>query len=329
VPPLRVGLVGAGWVADDHVSILGRIEDAELVAVCDLDRARAEGLAPPGARVYADWRLLLDREELDALWVCTPPLAHREPAVAALERGLPLYLEKPVARTLDDARAIVDSAARSGTVCAVGYQWHGTEVLDDLRSAVAGQEIALVLGRSVGPTHARPWFLDRAQGGGNILERASHQVDLLRAIGGEILAVQAAGSAVRLGQGDGDRGDIEDAAALVLRYESGAMGAVAVAWTREGQPSTYAVDVLASEATLRLTLDPEFTVRGVSAGRTVDVRSAQHPWERTVRRFLEAARDGRPESVFCTPADAARTLAVAVAAERALASGATEAVDAI
>jgi predicted dehydrogenase len=328
VAPLRAAIVGAGWIANDHVSVLRRLGEVEIVAVCDLDAERAERLAPPGARTYRDWGDLLEREELDAVWICTPPLQHRPPAVAALERGLDVYLEKPIARTLDDAAAIVEAAQRAGVVCAVGYQWHATEALDALRDAIDGQEVALLVGRSLGPTNARPWFLDRAQGGGNILERGSHQIDLLRAVAGDVVSVQAAASQVVLAQGEEERGDIEDAAALVLRFASGAIGTILVAWTRQGLPGLYTLDVLASDAALYLTLDPEFTLRGTSRGRAVSAETRQHPFERSVARFVEAVQARDPGRVFCTPADAAGTLAVAQACEQALASGGTVAVPA-
>jgi predicted dehydrogenase len=87
----RVGIVGAGWIAQEHHRTLGSIEGADVVAVCDVDVARAEALTGgTGARAYADWREMLDREDLAALLVCTPPMAHREPTVAALSRGLPV-----------------------------------------------------------------------------------------------------------------------------------------------------------------------------------------------------------------------------------------------
>jgi myo-inositol 2-dehydrogenase / D-chiro-inositol 1-dehydrogenase len=318
---LRVGLVGAGWIARTHVETLERLGGTQIVAVCDVDPERAKAVA--GAVPYDSWEDLLERETLDVLFICTPPLAHREPAVAALERGLHVFLEKPIARTLEDADAIVSAAERSQAVCAVGYQWHATSVLDDLRSVLEGQEIGMLIGRGIGATQGRPWFLDRAQGGGNILERGSHQIDLARTVAGEVESVQAAASEVQLAQGEGERGDIEDAAALVLRFANGGLGTLLVAWTRAGLPGLYTLDVLASEATLHLTLDPDFSLRGTSRGETVEARSPQHPFERSVARFLEAARAGDPSQVFCTPSDAARTLAVAVACEEALSSGTT------
>ncbi len=316
--PLRLGLVGAGWIAKDHIAALTRFEGAELIAVCDLQRPRAERLAPPGARVYERWEDLLDREQLDALWVCTPPLAHCEPAVAALEQGVHVFLEKPIARAREDAETIVATAERTGLVCAVGYQWHATQVLDELAETLKGQDVSLVLGRNIGPTGSRPWFLSREDGGGNILERGSHQIDLVRMIAGEVGRVQAAASEVLLAQAGGERGDIEDAATLVLHFLTGALGTITIAWTRDGLPGIYTVDVLASDATLQLTLDPEFSLRGVSRGREVQARSAEHPFIRTIARFLEAVRTADPSRVFCTPSDAALTLAVANACERAL-----------
>ena len=316
---IRVGMVGAGWIAREHRRVLGSAVDAELVAVCDIDRERAETLAAgTAARIYPDWRDLLDREDIGALVVCTPPRAHREPAVAALSHGVPVYLEKPIARTPEDAAEIVAAAARTGAVCAVGYQWHALDLLEDLPGLLAGQQVGLLLGTNIGPTQSRPWFVDMRAGGGNLLERGSHHLDLARAIAGEVVAVQAAASRVRLARSAGEAGDIDDALTIMLELASGALATVVVAWTRPGQPGTYGLDIIASDATLRLALDPDFTLSGVSRGQPVTRRAASHPFERSVRRFLDAVRDRDPAAVACTPPDAAATLAVATAAERAL-----------
>src|SRR5919204_845896 len=112
---MRVGVIGAGWIAEEHVAILARLDGVELAAVCDVDEARARALAGEAA-VYADWRELLDRERPDAVFVCTPPLVHREVTVDALGRGIHVYLEKPIARGLEDARAIVAAADASDAV---------------------------------------------------------------------------------------------------------------------------------------------------------------------------------------------------------------------
>ena len=321
--PLRVGILGTGWMATEHRRALAAAAGASLVAVCDLDKERAGTFAGgTGARVYSDWRDMLDREDLAALFICVPPLAHREPAVAALGRGLPVYLEKPIARTAQDAAAIVAAAQGSGTVCAIGYQWRALDLLDELPPLLTGQEIGLLVGTSIGPTQSRPWFLDRQAGGGNLLERGSHHLDLARAVAGEVRSVQAAAGRVLLARGAaGGPGDIDDAVTILLEMASGALATIVVAWTRDGQPGRYALDVVASEATLRLELDPAFTLGGSSRGTPVTRRAAAHPLDRSVQTFLTAVRERDPAAVVCPPSDAAATLAVAAAAERALATG--------
>ena len=311
-----------GWIAEQHLATLRRLDDVEVAAVCDVDEARARELAA-GVPVYDDWRELIELEKPDAVFVCTPPLLHREMTVEALEQGIHVYLEKPIARGLDDARAIVEAAAGSDAVCAVGYQWRGVEVLDDLREALDGQELGLLIGIGTGPTKSRPWFLSRSEGGGNLLERASHSIDLMRAIGGEAVAVQVAASAIPLAQSAGERGDIEDAAAIALRFGNGAVGSTSIAWTRDELPGRYSLDVLGSESSLHLELDPDFALSGVSRGREINAATRQHPIERSVQRFVEAVRNGDGARVFCKPADAAGTLAIVVAGEEALASGDT------
>src|SRR5205823_3733127 len=129
-----------------------------------LGRAR-EVAAGSGGEAFSDWQEMADRASLDAVWVCTPPRAHAKPAVACLERGLAVYLEKPITRSPADAGPIVAAAARSQAVCAVGYQWRAVDVVDDLQQALAGRTVGCLVGQSIGGTQSRPWFLDRAAGG--------------------------------------------------------------------------------------------------------------------------------------------------------------------
>ena len=141
--------------------------------------------------------------------------------------------------------------------------------------------------------------------------------------------MQAAAARVPLAQSaGGDRGDIEDAAALVLRFANGGVGSIQIAWTRDELPG----QLLARRARQRLLAAsrarPRLHAERPLARRARRGDDARHPIDRTLERFLAAARAGEQAAVFCTPADAAGTLAVAVACEEALAGGATVAVPA-
>jgi predicted dehydrogenase len=149
---------------------------------------------------------------------------------------------------------------------------------------------------------------------------ASHHIDLQRAIAGEISAVQAVAAGERLAQADAE-GSIEDAIGLLFHFESGALGSVYSAWSRDGQPELYATDVLATEATITLELGPDaYRIAGLSRSRPLAGEFGE-PMNRSISRFLEAARTGDPGLVFCSPGDALKTLAVALACERALEEG--------
>jgi predicted dehydrogenase len=113
-------------------------------------------------------------------------------------------------------------------------------------------------------------------------------------------------------------GDIEDAATITLRFETGTVGTVLLAWTRQGQPGTYTLDVLAPSATLHLKLDPAFMLTGQVGAEEVEKTMTIHPFERSIARFVEAVEAGDPSRVFCTPRDAVGTLATALACERSL-----------
>ena len=319
----RLGMIGAGWIAREHVASIAAIPGAELAAVSDLDAARAgEVAAESGARAYGDWGEMLDAEALDAVVVCTPPMAHRDPCLAAVERGLAVYLEKPVARTREDARAIAAAVRAVGAVVAVGYQYRAIDFLADLRAAADADPPGLLASYSVGSTAGRPWFVNQAEGGGQVLERASHHIDLQCAIAGPVEWVQAAGTQIDLAGPDRPQGsDIDDVLALSLGFRSGAIGTVVCAWTSPELPSAYTLDVVAAASSVHVELDPGFTASGTLRGEDVALGLSVPPIRRGMERFLEAVGTGDPALVACDVEAAAESLDVALACERALAGG--------
>ena len=302
------GIIGCGLIAHSHAESLREL-GVPVKAVFDLDPARAEALArATGANAEDGWRGLLDRGDLDAVLVCTPPRAHREAAVAALERGIPLYLEKPIARDLDDARAIADAAARTGTTCAIGYQWSAIDWLDDLAEELRGQQIGIIALRQWGGTAGRSWFVDQAAGGGQILERASHSINLLVRLAGPVGSVQASGVRVDLAGADRPAdSDIDDVLALTFALERGGLGSVQVVWQAMELPGSFDCQIVTNRNRYTLEFDPHY--RLTTPERTQSVEMV--PSVRSLERLLA----GKPA---CTPADALAVLEIALEVERAL-----------
>jgi myo-inositol 2-dehydrogenase / D-chiro-inositol 1-dehydrogenase len=333
---MRVGLIGAGAIALRHLDVLAPRDDVVVAAICDLDLARAREVASPhGAEAYERWQTMLDGAALDALFVCTPPLAHAEPVVEALARDMPVYVEKPLARSEDDGLAIVAAWEASAAVCAVGYQWRSLDVLGRLRSVLAGIAPGMLVSRSFGPTeggrgdHATAeagtraaWFTDPILSGGILFELGSHDIDLQIAIAGPVREVQAQAASGLLALADAPEGSLRDAVTMLLRFESGALGAIHVAWTDAQLPPVYSLDVQSHEVALELVLDPVFRLHGRAGGGTIEATAATDPRISSVDRFLDAVRSG-DRRVPCSPADALHTLRVALACEQAIESGET------
>ncbi len=313
---MRVGFVGAGAITQRHLGILAKRSDVEVAAVCDLDVQRAQAVADAvGARAYPAWQSMLDEEHLDALFVCTPPDSHAAPALAALGRGVPVYVEKPLARTHADGLAIVSAWEESETVCAVGYQWRSLDLLHDLRSALRGVAPGMLISRSIGPTeHARGDLADARSGSSE-----SWFVDPRRS--GGILFELAAAAAGLLALADRPHSGLDDSVAAILRFAGGGLGAIQVAWTEAQEPAVYSLDVLAERVAVHVDLDPVFRLSGRAGGVEVAADSATDPRESALAGFLDAVRSGEPGRVACSPADAVVTLRVALACERAIATG--------
>jgi predicted dehydrogenase len=289
VADLRAGIVGAGWIAGTHAAALRELEGVSLVASADVVPGRAE---------YEDWREMLARERLDALLVCTPPDVHREVVEGAAAAGVAVYLEKPVAHSMDDARAIAAAVEAAGIVCAVGYQYRAISFLADLP-----RDAALLLGTGVSDTVQRAWLGDASRGGSMVLERASHLIDLERALAGDVSSVTAveAGDAVSIG----------------LRFVSGALGTVVVG-RAVGGPG-WRLELAGDDGTVTVELDPAFRAHGAGLAFEHD---GPPPLRLSLACFVDAVARQDAGAVCCSLGDGVATLAVALAAQESAQRGA-------
>jgi predicted dehydrogenase len=323
---VRVGIVGGGAIARSHLKALGDHSKVHVAAVCDVNAAVAEetaGLAG-GATAYDDWKAMFAADALDAVFVCTPPAVHLGPAAAAFGRGIPVYLEKPLARSADDGETIVAAWRASGVPCAVGYQWRSLDVLDRVRTELAGAAPGLLVSRGLGPAQrgrTGTWFEDASASGGVLFELASHDIDLQRAVAGPVAEVQAAAAGGLLATAAAGAPDLDDAVAVVMRFAGGGLGMVALGWTDAQQPPAYSLDVMAAEVALRLDLAGPGRMHGRSHGADVDSAGAADPRRASLAHFLEAVAGGGQAVIPCSPEDALGTLKVVLAAERAVATG--------
>jgi predicted dehydrogenase len=186
---VKVAIIGCGGIANGkHMPGLAKLESVEMVAFCDIVRSRAEEAAEKygvaDARVYEDYRELLEKENLDAVHVCTPNNSHAEISIAAMEAGCHVMCEKPMAKTAAEAREMVAAAKRTGKKLAIGYQSRYRPDSEYLKQACERGdlgEIYLAKARALRRRAVPTWgvFLDaEKQGGGPLIDIGTHALDL-------------------------------------------------------------------------------------------------------------------------------------------------------
>ena len=290
-PPLRVGLVGAGWAGQEHCASLAGIDDARLVAVVDPDAPAAAALAARhDASVLPSVEAMLGDDLVDALVVATPSGVHRESVVPALDHGLAVSWKS---RSPGPWRTRSPSPRRPAAyapVCAVGYQWRAAEAATDLAGRLEDQRIAMLLSQGVGIMQARPLVGRHSRlSGGLVYERASHHIDLQRMVAGEVRAVRATRGDVPLAGAGGNGGGTEDVIAVELRFDSGAIGTVLLGWVGEDYPPVKSRGVVATDTVYDLALDPDFVLHDRRLGPP-GPRTGEPPFVAQMRRFSSAPR---------------------------------------
>ena len=186
---LKVGIIGVGGIANGkHMPSLAKQSVVDMVAFCDVVEehaaAGAEKYGVKGAKVYTDYKKLLEKEKLDVIHVCTPNISHSEIAVAALEAGCHVMCEKPMAKTAEGARKMVAAAKRTGKKLTIGYQNRfrpDSQYLKNYCEQGGLGEIYFAKAHALRRRAVPTWgvFLDEeAQGGGPLIDIGTHSLDL-------------------------------------------------------------------------------------------------------------------------------------------------------
>jgi myo-inositol 2-dehydrogenase/D-chiro-inositol 1-dehydrogenase len=316
---LRVGCVGTGFIAGQHLRALAAFDDVEIVAVADTVPERAQQTADRyGAHAHGDGLALLDGEDLDAVWLCVPPFAHGPLEAAAIDRGVPFFVEKPLATDLAVARTVADRVAERGLATAVGYHWRHLHLVERAVELLAGRPAQLVTGYWLDKTPPVAWWPHRDRSGSQVIEQTTHIFDLARHLVGEVSTV----AAVERPAADG-QGDVPAAASALLGFASGAVGSISSArvlgWRHRVALHLVAEDLVVEIAERSLT---DHELRVVTPDGEDLVRSDEDPILAEDREFLDVVL-GRVPQVRVPYDEALRTHALACAADRAARDGRT------
>ncbi|MDH2325821.1 glycosyltransferase [Cereibacter sp. SYSU M97828] len=311
----RLGFIGAGGIAHRHFGVLEQMEDVTIAAIADPDTARAEEAGKRfGAAVFADHAAMLEAADLDAVFICVPPFAHGEIERACIARGLPFFVEKPLSLDLTLAEEIAAEVDAAGLVTAVGYHWRYLDTVDAARAELARNPAHLMTGFWLDQTPPPQWWWREDGSGGQVVEQATHIIDLARFLAGDVTEVY--GLAAIRPREDFDGLDVPTATTANLRFAGGAIANLSATcilrWNHRVGLHVFA-DALALEIT-----DHDIMV-DVGRGRPVRHAEGDPVW-RQDRDFIEAVQ-GRENRIRCPYAEALETHRVALAISKSAASG--------
>jgi len=315
---LRVGVVGAGGVATRHARVLAGLPAVQVVGIADPVTERAEQLASAhDAVAVADCATLLKRTKPDAVYVCVPPGFHGEPEEAVLDAGLPLFVEKPLAADLETAESLADRVARAGVVTATGYHWRHLDTVSRARRLFADRPVRLAMATWLDTLPPPAWWRRRDGSGGQIVEQATHVLDLLRVLVGEVVEVRADAERGGIAGAVDDDRTVDDSTVALLRFETGAIATV-VATCGLDRKHRASVELLAPG--LRVELSETLLV---AAGDGIDerVEPSIDPRLAVDRAFVTAVRTGDLHPSLVPYAEALQTHRVAVAVTEAARTG--------
>ena len=301
---LRVGLVGLGSMGRNHLRNLAARDDVTLAAVADPNEdALALAADQSGARPYADPAEMLDEERLDALVVAAPTTLHHGIALHAIERGVPVLVEKPLATTVAEGRELVEAAGRRGVLLQVGHIERFNPAVLALGERLRGGALSRIF--TIKTLRAGP-FPARIRDVGVAVDLATHDVDIMCHLAG------ARPDRVYAETTQHIHTSHEDLVFGLLHFAGGTVGLLDVNWltpekqrriTVLGAEGMFQVDYLSQALTFTrgtAELSPTFLdgYAPTFAGETVQLPvTPAEPLRRELDAFFDAIRTGGPAAV--------------------------------
>ena len=311
----RIGFIGVGGIANRHLDVLAEFEDVEIVGFADPDISRADRAASRfGARSYDNHLTMLDREQLDAVYICIPPFAHGGPEFDLIDRGIPFFVEKPVTKDLALAEQIAARIQECGLITAVGYHWRYLDTVDEARGLLKDNPAQLISGYWLDSTPPPTWWWKEDQSGGQMVEQATHLLDLARFLVGEVTEVY--GRAGHMDREDFPGLDVPTVTTASLTFASGVLANVSstclLGWSHR-----VGLHIFAEKLAIELT-DRDIMV-DVGRGRPVRGADGDPVW-REDRDFVDAVK-GHQNNIRCPYDDAIVTHRLATAVMTSVSSG--------
>jgi len=312
---VKVGFIGVGGIAGAHLNNVKNFDDVELVAMCDVNEERAKKRAEEfGGTPYTEFEEMFDNEELDAIYICTPPFAHGDQEIIACELGIPMFIEKPIAVDMETAIVINDHVKRSGVITSVGYHWRYQANTAKAKDELKDEKILGALGYWMGGMPGTPWWRVRAKSGGQHVEQTTHIFDLCRYLVGSdgktVHGVAESGSMT-----DIENYDVDDISMVNIEFKNGAVANIASSCAMQGWGKVQ-LEVFCRGLVVQVGGGFQINRKG-----EVDSSTEGYQGQDRDRVFIDAVKSGDTSEIKSPYSDALETLKINLAASKSFETG--------
>lgn len=274
----NIGIIGCGKIAQKrHIPEYTDNPNANLLGFFDLNQARAEALAKlHGGIAYKSYQELLENKEIDAVSVCTSNDSHAAITIAALLAGKHVLCEKPMATTLADCEAMVETAKQQGKYLTIGQNQRLTKTHVKAKELISSGLIGEIVTFRTTFGHGGPetwsidpgkntWFFDKQKAVmGAMADLGIHKTDLIHFLTGqEIVETTARLYTLDKRGADGNLIGVDDNAFCIYKLEGGAVGTMAVSWTHYGAEDNSTV-IYGSKGIMRIYDDPDYSIKVIT-----------------------------------------------------------------
>ena len=305
----RIAVIGVGHLGRHHARILSTLEGVELVAAVDINRERADRVAAStGTRPLYH---AADLGAVDAVTLAVPTESHLAVALPFLERGIPVLVEKPLARSVAEADAMLAAARASGATLAVGHTERHNPAVSAARRFLAGPRFIEV--------HRLGSFSERSLDVDVVFDLMIHDLDIvLSLVASPVESIEAVGVPVLTSRIDIANARLRFASGCIANITASRISRDRVRKIRFFQPDAYlSIDYGAQELEVYRLVRGDGTRPSIEGGKIEIVR--EEPLKRELEDFLDAARSGRPPLV--TGEDGRRAVRLAQAIAERMAQG--------
>ena len=324
---LRFGVIGLG-IGRVHVDVLNSLPNAELRAVCDLDKAKAKEIASAaGVKAYTDFVQMIEKEKLDAVSLCTNPKNHLPIGAECAKRGIHVLCEKPMGPSVEECLGLAQACEDAGVVLLVAQKKRfapGVEFLKAHIGADFGAPISANYRFHLGQV-GHNWFWQEDDGGGPLVENAVHAMDTLRWLLGDMKTIRGIGGNLFVK----DRAPQIDIALGLIEFQSGAVAAVEVGaaseWAIADEELFIGCEKAVVRARGRFDQPSEilyvYRAEGKPRTKRIDYKGAKGSLDfvTEISHFIDCVENGTAPRV--PGRDAAKSVAACLALKRAVREG--------